>query len=128
MKFDDLISTIDQLSDEQIDDVVDWQMTQSLAAKREHGGGAKRAQCECLPMAVGKRHLTVKSLVSRHGEAFRPPRHGHVAGHVNAGHGHANRVPPNLTEASPTTRAWGYERFCVSKDHGSAARCPADLV
>lgn len=39
MKFDDLISTIDQLDDEQIDEVVDWQMSQSPAARREHQRG-----------------------------------------------------------------------------------------
>jgi hypothetical protein len=73
----------------------------------------KRAQRECLLMVIGKRHLTVKSLVPRHSEVFGPPRHGHVAGHVNAGHGHANRVPSNVTEASPATRAGHTDDFCV---------------
>lgn len=35
LDFDDLIETIDQLADEEIDEVVDWQMTQSPAAKKE---------------------------------------------------------------------------------------------
>jgi hypothetical protein len=39
VKFDDLISTIDLLSDEQIDEVVDWQLAQSPAAHVEQGGG-----------------------------------------------------------------------------------------
>lgn len=43
MKFDDLISTIDALSDDDIDDIVDWQMTQSPAAKQQHGGGLQAA-------------------------------------------------------------------------------------
>ena len=37
MKFYDLISAIDALSDEDIDDIVDWQMTASPAAKQQHG-------------------------------------------------------------------------------------------
>jgi hypothetical protein len=35
LDFDDLIETIDKLTDEQIDEVVDWQMTDSPAAKTE---------------------------------------------------------------------------------------------
>lgn len=43
LDFDDLIETIDQLADEEIDEVVDWQLTDSPAAKTENpaapGGG-----------------------------------------------------------------------------------------
>lgn len=35
MKFDDLIETIDLLANEEIDQVVDWQLTESPAAKAE---------------------------------------------------------------------------------------------
>jgi hypothetical protein len=35
LDFDDLIETIDQLTDEQIDETVNWQMTESPAAKTE---------------------------------------------------------------------------------------------
>jgi hypothetical protein len=43
VKFDDLISTIDLLSDEQIDEVVDWQLAQSPAAHVEQDGGISRS-------------------------------------------------------------------------------------
>lgn len=36
LDFDDLIETIDQLADEEIDEVVDWQLTDSPAAKTEN--------------------------------------------------------------------------------------------
>lgn len=37
LDFDELIETIDQLADEEIDEVVDWQLTDSPAAKTEKG-------------------------------------------------------------------------------------------
>lgn len=42
LDFDELIEAIDQLTDEQIEETVDWQMTESPAAKKE-GIGRERA-------------------------------------------------------------------------------------
>lgn len=50
LDFDELIETIDQLADEQIDEVVDWQMTASPAAKRE---GIKGDNTRRLPTWAG---------------------------------------------------------------------------
>lgn len=44
LDFDELIESIDQLADEQIDEVVDWQMTASPAAKREGIKGTSDAR------------------------------------------------------------------------------------